>query len=156
MSQSFIKIFLLQGLSSTNTNISPSSHPHSHYEPIKFAAPTRNVRRYTSENNLNQITSPSKPTGLIQKTSLPPPVRTTAVSTEDLSTVPLWKKYSPQTRHSFLLDKTNGTSASLIDLTSIDKTSSRPRFRFIPPSNQNLIIKEESEKSTTTTIKSKI
>ncbi len=36
-------------------------------------------------------------------------------------------------------------SASLIDLSSIDKLSSRPRFRFVPPSNENHILKEEPE-----------
>jgi len=36
-------------------------------------------------------------------------------------------------------------SASLIDLSSIDKLSSRPHFRFVPPSNENHILKEEPE-----------
>jgi hypothetical protein len=122
---------------------------------------TNNVRRYTSENNLNDINSSSKPV-LQQKLPRPIPVQTTATSTEDLTNIPSWKKLSPQARLSALLDKTNhtsaltsnGTSASLIDLTSIDKlpsnkqiqpTSSRPRFRFVPPSDKNSILKEEPE-----------
>lgn len=40
----------------------------------------------------------------------------------------------------------NGASASLIDLSSIDKLSSkRPHYRFIPPSNDNYTLKEEAE-----------
>ena len=92
-------------------------------------------------------------------------VQTSATSTEDLTKVPSWKKLSPQARLSALLDKTNhqaspsslssnGTSASLIDLTSIDKlptniavppTAARPRFRFVPSSDQNSVLKEEPE-----------
>ncbi len=127
---------------------------------------TNNVRRYTSENNLNEINSPSKVV-LQQKISRPTPLQTIATSTEDLTTIPSWKKLSPQARLSALLDKTNhssavaaalsanGTSASLIDLTSIDKIptnkqiqpppSSRPRFRFVPPSDKNSVLKEEPE-----------
>jgi hypothetical protein len=127
---------------------------------------TNNVRRYTSENNLNEINSPIKSV-LQQKVSRPTPLQTIATSTEDLTTIPSWKKLSPQARLSALLDKTNhpssataaltanGTSASLIDLTSIDKIStnkqfqpppsSRPRFRFVPPSDKNSILKEEPE-----------
>ena len=125
---------------------------------------TNNVRRYTSENNLNEINCPSKVV-LQQKISRPTPLQTIATSTEDLTTIPSWKKLSPQARLSALLDKTNhpaaailsanGTSASLIDLTSIDKIptskqiqpppSSRPRFRFVPPSDKNSVLKEEPE-----------
>ena len=123
-----------------------------------------NVRRYTSENNLNDLTSSSKPI-LPQKISRPPPLQTIATSTEDLTNIPSWKKLSPQARLSALLDKTNhptssllttnGTSASLIDLTSIDKLSpnkqlqpppsTRPRFRFVPSSDKNSTLKEEPE-----------
>ena len=125
-------------------------------------SPTNNVRRYTSENNLNDINTSSKP-ALVQKNLRPPPVQTTATSTEDLSNIPAWKKLSPQARLSALLDKTNhaptltanGASASLIDLTSIDKAPkskqvqppplTRPRFRFVPPSDKNAVLKEEPE-----------
>jgi len=125
-------------------------------------SPTNNVRRYTSENNLNDINSPSKPV-LLQKQHRPPSIQSTAISTEDLTNIPSWKKLSPKARLSALLDKTNhapsltsnGASASLIDLTSIDKSpknkqiqpppSSRPRFRFVPPSDKNSGIKEEPE-----------
>jgi hypothetical protein len=127
--------------------------------------PSNNVRRYTSENNLNDINSPSK-LNLHQKISRPPTLQTIATSTEDLTNIPSWKKLSPQARLSALLDKTNhpssssslisnGTSASLIDLTSIDKISNnkqlqpppsgRPRFRFVPPTDKNSILKEEPE-----------
>jgi hypothetical protein len=123
---------------------------------------SNNVRRYTSENNLNDINSSSKPI-LQQKMSRPTPVQTIATSTEDLTNIPSWKKLSPQARLSALLDKTNhtsslatnGTSASLIDLTAIDKlptnkpiyppSSSRPRFRFVPSTDKNSILKEEPE-----------
>jgi hypothetical protein len=123
---------------------------------------SNNVRRYTSENNLNDINSSSKPI-LQQKISRPPPAQTIATSTEDLTNIPSWKKLSPQARLSALLDKTNhtssltanGTSASLIDLTAIDKlpankpiqlpTSSRPRFRFVPSTDKNSVLKEEPE-----------
>lgn len=125
---------------------------------------SNNVRRYTSENNLNDINSSSKPL-LQQKISRPTPLQTIATSTEDLTNIPSWKKLSPQARLSALLDKTNhpsssltsnGTSASLIDLTSIDKLSTnkqlqqqppatRPRFRFVPSSDKNLTLKEEPE-----------
>ena len=128
---------------------------------------TNNVRRYTSENNLNEINSPSKAV-LPQKISRPTPLQTIATSTEDLTTIPSWKKtLSTSTSFQPLLDKTNhpsaaplltsnGTSASLIDLTSIDKIptnkptqppppSARPRFRFVPPSDKNSILKEEPE-----------
>ncbi|CAF2092420.1 unnamed protein product [Rotaria magnacalcarata] len=127
-------------------------------------ASTNNVRRYTSENNLNEMSPSSKP--LLQpKVPRLVSVQTTATatSTEDLSNIPSWKKLSPQARLSALLDKTNhtsslssnGTSASLIDLTSIDKLSTnkqfqpaptaRPRFRFVPSSDQNSVLKEEPE-----------
>jgi hypothetical protein len=126
--------------------------------------PSNNVRRYTSENNLNDINSPSK-LNLHQKISRPPTLQTIATSTEDLTNIPSWKKLSPQARLSALLDKTNypssslismATSASLIDLTSIDKLSvnkqiqqqppsGRPRFRFVPSSDKNSILKEEPE-----------
>ena len=130
-------------------------------------SPPNNVRRYTSENNLNDINSPSK-LNLHQKISRPPTLQTITTSTEDLTNIPSWKKLSPQARLSALLDKTNhpssssssslianGTSASLIDLTSIDKISNnkqlqpppsaRPRFRFVPPTDKNSILKEEPE-----------
>jgi len=128
---------------------------------------SNNVRRYTSENNLNDINSSSSSSSkaiLQQKISRPLPLQNIATSTEDLTNIPSWKKLSPQARLSALLDKTNhpsssltanGTSASLIDLTSIDKLpinkqiqpppSSRPRFRFVPPSDKNSILKEEPE-----------
>ena len=132
---------------------------------------SNNVRRYTSENNLNELhgsSSSSKPV-LPQKLVRPIPLQTIATSTEDLTSIPAWKKLSPQARLSALLDKTNhpsstssssfvtnGTSASLIDLTSIDKMpnnkqqiqappATRPRFRFVPPSDQNSVLKEEPE-----------
>lgn len=124
---------------------------------------SNNVRRYTSENNLN-VMNPSSNPSLQERSSRAPPVQTTATSTEDLTTIPSWKKLSPQARLSALLDKTNhlvaspslnqnGTSASLIDLSSIDKlpsnqpvqTPSRPRFRFVPSSDQDSILKEEPE-----------
>lgn len=127
---------------------------------------SNNVRRYTSENNLNEINISSKPV-LPQKLVRPIPLQTIATSTEDLTSIPAWKKLSPQARLSALLDKTNhpstvsplaanGTSASLIDLTSIDKIptnkqqiqpppATRPRFRFVPPSDKNSILKEEPE-----------
>lgn len=126
--------------------------------------PTNNVRRYTSENNLNEITSSTKPM-MQPKLNRPAPMQmtATATSTEDLTTIPAWKKLSPQARLSALLDKTNhapslssnGTSASLIDLTSIDKIptnkqfqpapSARPRFRFVPPSDKHSVLQEEPE-----------
>jgi len=130
---------------------------------------SNNVRRYTSENNLNEISSSSSSSSKmhpIQKLARPPALQTIATSTEDLTNIPSWKKLSPQARLSALLDKTNhstgllltanGTSASLIDLTSIDKittnkqvqpppSSSRPRFRFVPPSDKNSVLKEEPE-----------
>ena len=120
-----------------------------------------NVRRYTSENNLNAINAPMRPTvtppqAKVARSTAPQPI---ATSTEDLTNIPSWKKLSPQARLSALLDKTNqpltsnGTSASLIDLTSIDKMpttkqiepTSRPRFRFVPSSDQNSTLKEEPE-----------
>ena len=123
---------------------------------------SNNVRRYTSEDNLNNINSSSK-SNLQQNIHHPLPVQTTATSTENLTNIPSWKKLSPQARLSALLDKTshssslaqNSTSASLIDLTSIDKMlptkqmqpapSSRPRFRFVPSSDKNSVLKEEPE-----------
>jgi hypothetical protein len=127
---------------------------------------SNNVRRYTSENNLNAIHAPSKP-ALPEKSSRPPMAHSNTTSTEDLTKIPSWKKLSPQARLSALLDKTNhppssssssslaanGTSASLIDLSSIDKIpinqqvqpTSRPRFRFVPPSDKNSVLKEEPE-----------
>jgi len=116
----------------TSCSSSSSSPPHSKRTP--------HVRRFTSENSLNQIpASSSKP-----KHSHSRPVQTTATSTEDLSTIP------SKTRLSNFIKKTtelssNGASASLIDLSSIDKPSSRPRFRFVPPSNSNHVLKEEPE-----------
>ena len=128
-------------------------------------AGSNNVRRYTSENNLNAIHGPSKP-ALPEKSTRPPLAHTNATSTEDLTKIPSWKKLSPQARLSALLDKTNhppssssssltanGTSASLIDLSSIDKIpinqqvqpTARPRFRFVPPSDKNSVLKEEPE-----------
>ncbi|CAF1068905.1 unnamed protein product, partial [Didymodactylos carnosus] len=104
--------------------------------------------------------------------------KTTTTSTTD---VPSWKKLSPQARLMALLDKTSsyeennsislvdgsvrrnrnnllsqGNSASLIDLSSIDKSNSsfiqpfeqRPRFRFVPPAGENSILQEELEPST--------
>ncbi|CAF3727220.1 unnamed protein product [Adineta steineri] len=59
------------------------------------SSPTNNVRRYTSENNLNDISSSSKQP-LHQKNQRPPAVQTTATSTEDLTNIPAWKKLSPQ------------------------------------------------------------
>lgn len=128
---------------------------------------SNNVRRYTSENNLNEINTSSKVVVLPQKLVRPIPLQTIATSTEDLTSIPAWKKLSPQARLSALLDKTNhpsavsslavnGTSASLIDLTSIDKIPTnkqhiqqppvaRPRFRFVPPSDKNSVLKEEPE-----------
>jgi len=108
----------------------PQLHHHSEQIP--------NVRRYTSENNLNKIplSTPSKP-----KHSHLRPLRTTATSTEDLSRISSEKLLSNliKTADQF------GASASLIDLSSIDKLSSRPRFRFVPSSNENNILKEEPE-----------
>jgi hypothetical protein len=111
---------------SNTSSSSSSSFQHRRFEQKPSTTPLHHVRRYTSEDNLNQITSPSKPT-------------TTITSTEDLSTTPSWKNLSS------FIDKTNGTSASLIDLTSIDKLSSRPRFRFVPPSYQHHMLNEEPE-----------
>jgi hypothetical protein len=148
--------FLFKDNKSTSSSSSSSQniprHPNNiryRLEPTKSNAPTHNVRRYTSENNLDQIASSSKPTAA-PKPHLPPRMQTTATSTEDLSTNPSWKNLSPQARLSALLGKTNhltsnGASASLIDLTSIDKLSSRPRFRFVPPTDHNPTLKEESE-----------
>lgn len=96
-----------------------------------------NLRRYTSENSLNHITTSVSTT---TKSSYTRPLRTTATSTEDLTTVP-----SEWTKKLNALS-TNMVSASLIDLSSIDKTSSRPRFRFVPPSsNSTETLKEEPE-----------
>ena len=92
-----------------------------------------NLRRYTSENSLNYIiTSVSTSTNSR-------PLRTTATSTEDLTVIP-----SEWTRKLNAISS-NMVSASLIDLSSIDKTSSRPRFRFVPPSNSTETLKEEPE-----------
>lgn len=134
-------------------------------------AGSNNVRRYTSENNLNAIHGPSKP-ALPEKSTRPPMAHSNATSTEDLTKIPSWKKLSPQARLSALLDKTNhpplsasssltasGTSASLIDLSSIDKIpinqqvqpTARPRFRFVPPSDKNSVLKEEPEPEQQTT-----
>ncbi|CAF0767556.1 unnamed protein product [Adineta ricciae] len=119
---------------------------HPRQEQYALAIPAPHVRRYTSENNLNQLSPPLKPKKLPQKTLLPEPIRITAVSTDDLSTIPSWKNFSRHTRLSALTDKTNATSASLIDLTSIDKVSaSRPRYRFIPPTATDLVLREELE-----------
>lgn len=96
-----------------------------------------NLRRYTSENSLNHIiTSVSTST---KPSSHSRPLRTTATSTEDLTVIP-----SEWTRKLNAISS-NMVSASLIDLTSIDKTSSRPRFRFVPPSNSTETLKEEPE-----------
>ncbi|CAF0979414.1 unnamed protein product [Adineta steineri] len=118
---------------------------HPRYSQISSAVPTHHVRRYTSENNLNHIGTPLKPSTALQKASRPEPLQTTTASTEDLSTVPSSRtNFSSQAHLPTLADKINGASASLIDLTAIDKIS-RPRFRFIPPSSTNNILKEESE-----------
>ncbi|CAF3529157.1 unnamed protein product [Rotaria sp. Silwood1] len=100
-----------------------------------------NVRHHTSENNLNQISSSTKSITK-EKISHPQHLQTIATSTEDLLIKPLSKNVQSHQRLSLLIDKTNyltsnNISASLIDLTSIDKLSSRPRFRFVPPSNEN-------------------
>jgi hypothetical protein len=135
-------------------------------------ASTNNVRRYTSENNLNVLNATSKP--ILQDKSINTvPIQNTAISTDDLTKVPSWKKLSPQARLSALLDKTNhssssvatslisnGTSASLIDLSSIDKLppnqlsqpTARPRFRFVPSTDNNSILKEEPELEQQTTV----
>ncbi|CAF1236226.1 unnamed protein product [Adineta ricciae] len=121
-----------------------NNHPRQEQYPLVIPAP--HVRRYTSENNLNQLSPPLKPKKLAQKTLLPEPIRITAASTDDLSTIPSWKNFSRHTRLSALTDKTNATSASLIDLTSIDKVSApRPRYRFIPPTATDLVLREEPE-----------
>lgn len=62
--------------------------------------------------------------------------------------MPSSRNYPVNDRLSVLIDRTNhlvsnNISASLIDLTAIDKVSSRPRFRFVPPSNENLTLTEE-------------
>ncbi|CAM2720232.1 unnamed protein product [Rotaria socialis] len=106
-----------------------------------------NVRRHTSENNLNQIASSTKPVPT-EKAFRPQLLQTATTSTEDLLTISSSRNFQAYDRFSVLMDKTNylavnNTSASLIDLTAIDKLSSRPRFRFVPPSNQNLNSKEE-------------
>ncbi|CAF2982850.1 unnamed protein product [Rotaria sp. Silwood2] len=117
------------------------------FEQIISSDRTNNVHRHTSENNLNQINSSPTPI-TIQKASRSHLLQTTATSTEDLLIKPSSKNFQSNERLSALIDKTNhlrsnNTSASLIDLTSIDKLSSRPRFRFVPPSNQNLTLKDE-------------
>lgn len=100
------------------------------------------IRRYISYNNLNEIpsSSPLKP-----KPSYLRPVQTTATSTENLLIIPSQNHLSNIIKKTNLLSS-NGASASLIDLSSIDKLSSkRPHYRFIPPSNHNHILKEEPE-----------
>ncbi|UJR08936.1 hypothetical protein I4U23_013188 [Adineta vaga] len=133
-------------LSSSSPQRPAYIHCRNKHEKYPIAIPTSNVRRYTSENNLNQLSPVLKPKRLSQKPSLPEHNRESAVSTDDLSTVPTWKNFSRHTRLSALTDKTSGTSASLIDLTSLDKISaSRPRYRFIPPTTTDLVLKEEPE-----------
>ncbi|CAF2102119.1 unnamed protein product [Rotaria magnacalcarata] len=123
-------------------------HDNRHrFEQAASTDQANNVRRHTSENNLNQIASSTKPVST-EKTFRPQLLQTTATSTEDLLTVSSSRNFQAYDRFSVLMDKTNylavnNTSASLIDLTAIDKLSSRPRFRFVPPSNQNLNSKEE-------------
>ncbi|CAF1105456.1 unnamed protein product [Rotaria sordida] len=121
-------------------------HPH-HFEQITSNDYINNVRRHTSETNLNQINSLIKPITR-EKISRQQILQTTATSTDDLLIKSSSKNVPRHERLSVLIDKTNyltanNTSASLIDLTSIDKLSSRPRFRFVPPSNQNLTFKDE-------------
>ena len=118
-----------------------------HAEQTTSNSDTNHVHRRISENNLDHVTSPSKPS--IEKVPRRKLLQTTATtSTEDLSTNPLRKNFPRQDRFSVFIDKTNHlipnyTSASLIDLTSIDKLSPRPHFRFIPPSIPDLSLQEE-------------
>ena len=140
------------------SHIHQFQHIRHRFEKMTSNTPSKqNVRRYTSENNLNEITSSSKSI-VTHQNRYPLPVQTTATSPEDLSTIPGWKNLSPQARLSVLLDSTNhltsnGISASLIDLTALDKLSTnnqaisvRPHFRFVPSSNNHKTsLKEEPE-----------
>ena len=103
-----------------------------HHHPY----PPSNVRRFTSENSLNHITTSLSTS---TKPSNSRPLRTTATSTEDLTSIPSdWTK-----KLNFF--SSNMVSASLIDLSAIDKTAVRPRFRFVPPSTSRETLKEEPE-----------
>ena len=113
------------------SSLSSSSFQYPNKTHQQFDQNSSPIRRFTSDDNLNQISTN------IQKPSHP----TRITSTENLSTIPTWKNHL-----SSFIDKTAGASASLIDLSSIDKLSSQPRFRFVPSSSQNHILKEESEK----------
>ena len=87
------------------------------------------VRRYTSENNLNQLHVLSKP-AMLQKSHRNSLLQTTATSTEDLPQRSSMKNSSSQTN----LSSSMGISASLIDLSTINQVTARPLFRFVPPS----------------------
>lgn len=129
----------ISSISTSSTTSSLSSHhkppPVPPISSSKQHPPTR-VRRFTSENNLNQISSP--PSSAATKRKLPQlrPLQTTATSTEDLTKLPIRRVQQLSS---------NGASASLIDLSSIDKSSTRPRFRFVPQINTNQTLKEEPE-----------
>ncbi len=62
-----------------------------------------------------------------------------------MSTIPSQKHLSNFIKKSDQHLSPDVTTASLIDLSSFDKLSSRPRFRFVPPSNDNHNLKEEPE-----------
>ena len=87
------------------------------------------VRRYTSENNLNQLHVLSKP-AMLQKSQRHSLLQSTATSTDDLRQRAAVKNSSSQTN----LSSSMGISASLIDLSTINQVSARPLFRFVPPS----------------------
>ena len=124
---------------SSSSSSSVSSHRKPPPAPISSSKirqsflPPSQVRRFTSENNLNQI-PPSSATK--RKLSQSKTLQTIATSTEDLTKISARRVQQLSS---------NGASASLIDLSSIDQSSTRPRFRFVPQINSNHTLKEEPE-----------